>query len=171
MASVGLIGSKAGFSSPIEDQLKQVLTITTNGLNNAKGYRYSHSKKNYDNALLAIQTNIRDQLSLNNKNDARYDSLGVISELGRVSEEDEIDEELVTSMTKLQSNHLNFDEEKEVVKSLPIIVINNFDVKGANRDILFDVLSSWAAGLVTKKSAQVIFASDNVTANKRLSKC
>ena len=106
---MGLIGSKAGFSSPIEDQLKQVLTITTNGLNNAKGYRYGHSKKNYDNALLAIQTNIRDQLSLNNKNDARYDSLGVISELGRVSEEDEIDEELVTSMTKLQSNHLNFD--------------------------------------------------------------
>lgn len=178
LASVGLIGTKAGFATPLEDQLKQILSTTTKAIEKANNYKFAASKSQHDHLKLGLKQAAEDEVRRNSNSfshDGRLDCLagnGLMSELGVGLETDDIDDE-VLSLTLKQLEDLNkndYDEEKEKIKSIPIVVIKDYDFKGADRDVLFDVLSSWASNLVLAKVAQVVFVSDNVSSNKRLAK-
>ena len=178
LASVGLIGTKAGFATPLEDQLKQILSITTKAIEKANASKFASSKSQHDQLKLGLKQAAEDEVRRSShsfSHDGRLDCLagnGIMSELGVGIETDDIDEE-VLSLTLKRLEDLNkheYDEEKEKIKSIPVVVIKNFDFKGADRDVLFDVLSSWASNLVLAKLAQVVFVSDNVSSNKRLAK-
>ncbi|TIA97672.1 hypothetical protein E3P77_02952 [Wallemia ichthyophaga] len=178
LASVGLIGTKAGFATPLEDQLKQILSITTKAVEKARDSKFSASKSQHDDLKLGLKQAAEEEVRKNSNSfshDGRIDCIagnGIMSELGVGIETDDIDDQVLSlTLNRLEGlNKNNYDEEKEKIKSIPVVIVKNFDFKGADRDVLFDVLSTWASNLVLAKVAHVVFVSDNVSSNKRLAK-
>lgn len=175
---MGLIGTKAGFATPLEEQLKQILTLTTKAIEKASNSKFSTSKSEHAYLVSGLRKQAENEVRSNTssfKHDGRLDCLagnGVMSELGVGLENDEIDDRVFSlALSRLENiSNKDYDEEKEKVKSIPVVFVKNFDYKGADKDILFEVISSWAANLITSKTAHVIFVSDNVSVNKRLNK-
>ncbi|PIL23760.1 hypothetical protein GSI_13510 [Ganoderma sinense ZZ0214-1] len=194
MASVGIIGQKAGLSSSLTEQLKSILDVVARGLsrgNNAqRAYREKQAKQAQRNAERAEENKaLQEKILKGVWHDGRVDAVsgnGVMSELGvgvepfgdsDADHPDIGDDEKSGSSTvaeDLKQRQKRF-EDVEAVSSMPVVVIKNFEAKGpggVRKEELLNVLAQWAATLADNKFqiAHVIVVSDNRENVKALAK-
>ncbi|KAG7452882.1 exonuclease [Guyanagaster necrorhizus] len=181
LASMGLIGQKAGLSTSLVDQLKSILDVTEDALKNAgsshrralhKQIRHAEKERSKaaDNEMAVLQK----------KQGLGRDSLDDIEGSGVKSEFDTEDKLFGVDARLTNTNSETLAEEKvvkkripqsEMVESLPIVIIKHFErSRGSGRDELLDVLAEWAAKLSEHQIAHVIVVSDNRENMKNLTK-
>ncbi|KAJ1023023.1 hypothetical protein NDA13_005071 [Ustilago tritici] len=171
LAAVGLIGSKAGFATPTDAQLKQILGVVTNALNSINEQTQKRLAK-AEKARLAEEKKLV-------KTSAPTPTPG-LSASTEVRDEKQSLEAKASTLThnaidSIQHLVSDRESEKEGKKGKmfdsPVVVIKQFHHKGIKQAILHQVLAEWAAELVTNGIAHVIFVSDNpVGMGKELAK-
>ncbi|KAG6910918.1 hypothetical protein DXG01_006601 [Tephrocybe rancida] len=189
LASVGLIGQKAGLSSSLDDQLQQILAVVGTAL---KGVSSSHraatkrqiQKREYRKLRQEEDERIRSEIRKGTWHDGRLDCVagnGIMSELGFGDEPmlpgDGTGAAYVAGADSDKRGNgetarkQRTQEEMEAVRALPIVLIRNYAVKaGSKREELLTVLAQWAAALVENQVAHVIILSDNRENAKYLAK-
>ncbi|KAF9262196.1 exonuclease [Marasmius fiardii PR-910] len=184
LASVGLIGQKAGFSSSIEEQLQQILDIVAKALKDvhrsqirAQTKQKEKQKKSSrkEGILVAASGSSTDEKRANLetlKNSSMKDEDLVARTKQKASEERTMDDS--SNEKRMQSENArkkDNNEEFSAVQALPIVVVRNFAVKGGlSREQVMDVLAKWAAKLAESQIAHVIVISDNRENSKTLAK-
>ncbi|RXK35460.1 hypothetical protein M231_07272 [Tremella mesenterica] len=198
LASVGLIGQKAGFSTPVDQQLRQMLEIVGGALKDVSSKaREDHARsvqyKREQELVAADHARRREMIIRGGWHDGRLDCIagnGPIAELGMgiepFSESDLIStpfspsttgnptasENPITPSTDLKSEgtgDMDIDAESEFIRTLPIVVLKNFSQKTAKGD-LWSVLAEWGASLVDGRVAHVIVVTESAPALKSLTK-
>ncbi|KAK4049700.1 mitochondrial escape protein 2 [Microbotryomycetes sp. JL201] len=183
LASMGLIGQKAGFSASLESQLKSILEVTSSALSKIAREARTRASAAHDAAEKArkqqgLRQKVVAQIQTEGIKDGRLDAVagnGAMSELGVGIEQPSEDEPAViigpksrATVRQLASGNT---EVVESVPALPIVVLRGFAAKGENKhDILWQVMSEWAAALVENQVAHVIFVSDSGTVPKALAR-
>ncbi|KAL7421170.1 mitochondrial escape protein 2 [Cryptotrichosporon argae] len=182
LASVGLIGQKAGFSTPVDQQLRAILEVVGGALKDV-------SVRSEEDRQQAI-ANAKDQIELQAEkqrrqeliirggwHDGRLDCVagnGVMSELG-LGEEPVADADMSEPNPTVEPRPValatadTVSAEAEAIKTLPIVVLKNFAQKTAKGD-LWNVLAEWGASLVENQVAHVIVVTEGPTATKALTK-
>lgn len=200
LAAVGLIGSKAGFSTPIDQQLRSILETVASALKDtstrSQKRHQSEIVHSLDEAELEEQrARIRELIARGGYHDGRLDCIagnGVMSELG-LGDEPIYEYEMGASPPPLMDDTAPIhgeavpptktsivglvpgkegavlDEESEIIKTLPIVVLKNFASKSAKGDS-WNVIAEWGAGLVENRIAHVIVVTEGPTATKALVK-
>lgn len=176
LASVGLIGSKAGFSTPTDAQLKQVLTVTSAALASIKEGILKDKEKAAKKGKLKRtaagaqeQSNTVDQLAkaavaTREIKKSFKDTTEETSAKERRDTRDELGPE-----AELLAAPVNEGEDRGC--DVPVVIIDGFQHKGVKSEMLWTVLGDWAAELTTSKVAHVVFVSDNpVAMGKTLSR-
>lgn len=195
LATMGLIGQKAGFSASFEEQLKAILEVTGSALSSiatsikartATAIEQSAKRKEESGQRKAIA----EQLGTDGVRDGRLDAVagpGVVAELGGGIEGPAAGAEKETSdHTKVeivgpkssalvraaaQEHGASGEQPAVAFERLPVVVIKGFATKGDKmQEVLWDVMSEWAAVLVENQVAHVIFTADSVTTMKPLAK-
>ncbi|KAG2149305.1 RNA12 protein-domain-containing protein [Suillus clintonianus] len=187
IATVGLIGQKAGFTSSLEDQLKRILEVTGTALKKVNHSLRASAQRTVKaaqdaEARQAEEARTRARIRAGTWHDPRLDCVagnGIISELG-VGDEllDGADGEFTSfdamekdvgnsngggekTSEELARQHRNA-EDVQAVRTLPIVVIKNYAARGgAYKEELLSVLAHWAASLAENQIAHVIVVSDN----------
>ncbi|KAF5324550.1 hypothetical protein D9611_004476 [Ephemerocybe angulata] len=183
LASVGLIGQKAGISKSTKDQLTEILEVVAAGLARVSSSHRNDTKHALDRerTLKEREKQARitsDKIERGVWHDGRLDCVagnGVISELGIGDEDMDPTGETITQQAAPDSS---VDKRKEkskaeldAVKALPIVIIRNYSSKvGSTREDLLETLANWAASLVENQIAHVVVLSDNRENAKRLAK-
>ncbi|GAC92454.1 potential mitochondrial maintenance protein [Pseudozyma hubeiensis SY62] len=174
LAAVGLIGSKAGFATPTDAQLKQILGVTTNALNHINEQTQKRIAK-AEKARLAAEKKLK-------TTSVPTPTTGLTAVQNSAAAEKESLEEKASALAHntMESLHslvsgddADADGKKDKKKSFdsPVVVIKQFHHKGIKQAILHQVLAEWAAELVTNGIAHVVFVSDNpVGMGKELAK-
>ncbi|UZJ57462.1 hypothetical protein CBS101457_006782 [Exobasidium rhododendri] len=181
LASVGLIGSKAGFSTPTDAQLKQVLSVTAAALSSikedtlkakekqakqAEKMRVAKEKKGSDAgksaSIQSTVSNVPQSVSRNEK--AEETTTGnkesvVTKEIAPVNSRDELGPEADFIVANAATTP-NSDKDERGYDA-PVVIIDGFHLKGVKSDLLWTVLGDWAAELTTSNIAHVVFVSDN----------
>ncbi|KZT74225.1 hypothetical protein DAEQUDRAFT_761656 [Daedalea quercina L-15889] len=199
LASVGLIGQKAGFSTSLTDQLKQILEVVGTGLgrvNTTHRRQHAHAVQNARLAALrqAEEARVRARIREGAWHDGRIDCVagnGVMSELGVGDEvfDREVEGLHVVSAASQRGGEkaAGMEEKREredaqrqerskeglgTVEAMPIVIVKGFASKGggAGKEEMLDVLSRWAANLAQNQVAHVIVVSENRENAKRLAK-
>ncbi|EIW85363.1 hypothetical protein CONPUDRAFT_135128 [Coniophora puteana RWD-64-598 SS2] len=196
MASVGLIGQKAGFSTSLQDQLKELLEVVGTALKktNASLRQEALHQVHAEHELRRREAEAeswRERIRNGSWHDGRLDCVagnGVMSELG-IGDEPFLETDIEKINTFVDERKLTFasmiekqrDEdlakkqkrvqETQAVQALPVVVIKNFATNaGAKREELQTVLAQWAANLVENQVAHVIVVSDNRENSKQLAR-
>ncbi|KAI1790774.1 exonuclease [Ganoderma leucocontextum] len=190
MASVGIIGQKAGLTSSLTDQLKSILDVVARGLSRGntaqRAYREKRAKQAQRDAERYEENKaLQERILKGVWHDGRVDAVcgnGVMSELGvgdeRFRDSDADHPETAdekggspNGIKDLKHKQKRF-EDIEAVSSMPVVVIKNFEAKGggARKEELLNVLAQWAATLADNKIAHVIVVSDNRENVKALAK-
>ncbi|KLO14864.1 hypothetical protein SCHPADRAFT_914661 [Schizopora paradoxa] len=187
IASVGLIGQKAGLSTSLTEQVKEMLQVIGTALVNTSKRKQKAAEHKTEADLQAQQEHIeraRRQalLRLGTWHDGRLDCVagnGVMSELGvgdeRMRLEDyDVDPESVELAEQDAEREATPTESLEktpsdmqALQTMPIVVIKNYATK-RGRDDIIAVMSTWAASLVDHNIAHVIVLSDNRENAKQL---
>lgn len=162
LASVGLIGSKAGFSTPTDAQLKQVLSVTSSALASIKEDtlkdREKKKKMTSKGVINAAAASVGDSVS------SSTPALTVLKKDQR-----DTGDELGADARLLPAEYQGSEEK---AFDTPVVIIDGFHHKGVKSDLLWTVLGDWAAELTASNTAHVVFVSDNpVGMNKTLSRC
>lgn len=173
LASVGLIGQKAGMSSSLTEQLHKILDVVTEGL---RGVLLSHKaaiqkKVAYEEAeeKRRVHDEHRRQAIVDGRwHDGRLDCIagnGVMSELG-VGDEMFGDEMVVqqqnqeraeknTTIEETKAKKKQMLEDEEAIHSLPVVIIRNY--AASSREDLMDVLAQWAASLAENHVSEHLY--------------
>lgn len=181
LAAVGLIGQKAGFATPLDQQIKQVLEVVGSALKETSESRREAQKDSIrkEEELREAATAKADRAERLKRgiwHDGRLDCIagnGVMSELGLGEEEmTENDAEMsilqveasspsstppllvdpvALKSAMMQKQASEVDAERDYTESLPILVLDNFTQKGNTKAEIWNVLAEWAAGLVENK--------------------
>ncbi|GAA6010157.1 hypothetical protein JCM10207_005643 [Rhodosporidiobolus poonsookiae] len=199
LAAMGLIGQKAGFSSSLDTQLKAILEVTSSALSSIATSTRARAAATLANSSSRRDTQhereaAAEQLRTEGVRDGRIDAVagsGVVSELGggiegpAAGEDKEVGDGVKVEIVGPQSAAFIKDAVRSVcqnaategespaqsVERLPVVVIKSFSGKGeAKQELLYDVLSEWAAVLVENQIAHVVFTSDASTVTKPLAK-
>ncbi|BGP28115.1 mitochondrial escape protein 2 [Rhodotorula toruloides] len=204
LASMGLIGQKAGFTASLDQQLKSILEVTATALSSVAAATRARSAaalaaNTSQKEVVARREAVATQLRTEGVRDGRLDTVagnGVVAELGGGIEgpaagiENEVGLDVkveivgpTSSMVVREAAKMTAIAESAesgedpaasagpAVERLPVVVIKGFAAKGeAKQEILWDVLSEWAAVLVENQIAHVIFTSDSVTLAKPLAR-
>ncbi|KAJ8593905.1 hypothetical protein M405DRAFT_930530 [Rhizopogon salebrosus TDB-379] len=189
IASVGLIGQKAGFTSSLEDQLKRILDVVGKALNNVNHILCTSAQRSVKAAQdaevrRAEDARTRARIRAGTWHDPRLDCVagnGIMSELGVGDEllEGDGDGEF-TRFGGIEDDVVNLNdkgektnegdlarqrrsvEDVQAVHTLPIVVIKNYAARGGPyKEVLLGVLANWAASLAENQIAHVIVVSDN----------
>ncbi|BGP44021.1 mitochondrial escape protein 2 [Rhodotorula kratochvilovae] len=203
LASMGLIGQKAGFSASLDAQLKAILEVTATALSRIAASTQARSvaaladtatRKKHEAQREAVATQLRTEGIRDGRIDAVAGS-GIVAELGGGIEgpaagaEKEVGADVKVEIVGPTSSALVKDAARTVpletpssgdkpadapsvaVERLPVVVIKGFAAKGeAKQEVLWDVLSEWAAVLVENQVAHVVFTSESATLAKPLAK-
>ncbi|CAE7087409.1 unnamed protein product [Rhizoctonia solani] len=154
LASVGLIGQKAGFSTTTETQLRDILEIAATALRRVREVHERDSNRDTQRAHIISRRRAR--------NSARTVDPGATtrSQVTAVGiGADASTDEKATPLPPLP----NFPEQttvpiagrsglEEALDDLPIVLITNYQPQAAKREELLNVLAEWAAKLVEDKS-------------------
>ncbi|SNX85177.1 related to PRP12 - involved in early maturation of pre-rRNA [Melanopsichium pennsylvanicum] len=174
LAAVGLIGSKAGFATPTDAQLKQILAVVTNALNRINEQTQKRIAR-AEKARLAAEKKEK-------KPFAPAPTPAVSAVNAEANEKESFEEKAselahhaVESIQSLVTGEYDIDADKGGKKGKtfdsPVVVIKQFHHKGIKQAILHQVLAEWATELVTNGIAHVVFVSDNpVGMGKELAK-
>lgn len=204
--------NSAGFSTPVDQQLRQVLEIVGGALKDTTDHvRDSHKQKKQDEENEARMDEERhrrlDLIRRGAWHDGRLDCIagnGVMSELG-LGEEPTFENDLLAlpvsppllddnapihgeavpptseslKMVPIQSDGSSYndqkksdhdvDDETEFIRTLPIVVLQNFAQKAAKGDV-WNVLAEWGTSLVENRIAHVIVVTDSSTSTKTLTR-
>ncbi|KAI0807276.1 exonuclease [Fomes fomentarius] len=162
LASVGVIGQKAGLSSSLPDQLKQLLDVVRRGLSRGNAAQQKWREQRAKQAELAATQSqeheqLRERIQEGLWHDGRIDVVcgnGVMSELGvgieRFSEADadprpcpsnhDASDNFNEKNTDSKPNKVDDarpkqqrSEDVEAVESMPVVVIKNFETKGGGQ--------------------------------------
>ncbi|KAK4684547.1 U4/U6 small nuclear ribonucleoprotein PRP31, partial [Tremellales sp. Uapishka_1] len=193
LASVGLIGQKAGFSAPVDQQLRSILEIVGGALKDVTSHSQNEEREKAVQEqnrirMIAERERRRELIVRGGWHDGRLDDVcgnGPISELG-LGEEPMVESDLLSipihtladgtasyvlpepsKADKRRGQEL--DEEADYIKNLPIVVLKNFAQKAAKGD-LWNVLAEWGASLIENRVAHVIVICEGATASKSLTK-
>ncbi|KAI6036881.1 RNA12 protein-domain-containing protein [Pisolithus microcarpus] len=185
IATMGVIGQKAGLSSSLQDQLKQILEVVGTALRRVSRRLQSEAKQRIEaerqtEARRECEVRVREAIRAGTWHDPRLDAVvgvGVISELG-VGDEP-LNGLVISSSGSKDAGALAFEErrraaegelarkersmkETRTIESLPVVVIKNYAARGrTNRQELLEVLSQWAATLIENQVAHVVVISEN----------
>lgn len=192
LASVGIIGQKTGFSSSLEEQLQQVLSVVTSAITSVAAthmdsVKHEIVKEDQKRARKADAEVTKDRIRRGIWHDGRLDCVagnGVMSELG-IGDElfGDVDAiEFKSTSATTGGGHASHEKpgkatEKEyqqsaadaqAVKALPVVIVRNYELKG--NDVVLKALAQWAASLAENKIAHVVVISDNRENLKRLAR-
>ncbi|KAH9901129.1 RNA12 protein-domain-containing protein [Cubamyces lactineus] len=200
LASVGVIGQKAGLSSSLDDQLKQILDVVGKGLSRVNvSHRNQRERLVKEAQLKEVRAKedeaLREKIEQGLWHDGRIDALcgnGVMSELGvgverftyadaDVRQSSPVQEENANEKEHAEEDQKRLEEAKQQqqradevqnIESMPVVIIKNFDSKGggARKEELLNVLAQWAASLADGQVAHVIVVSDNRENVKRIAR-
>ncbi|KAM0787058.1 hypothetical protein ACM66B_006321 [Microbotryomycetes sp. NB124-2] len=183
LASMGLIGQKAGFASSLDSQLKSILEVTSSALSKIAKEARAKASAAHDAAEKArkqhdLRQKVVLQIQTEGIKDGRMDAVagnGAMSELGVGVEQPSEDSPAVIigpkSKATIRQLASGNTEVVESVPALPIVVLRGFAAKGESKhDVLWQVMSEWAAALVENQVAHVIFVSDSATVPKTLAR-
>lgn len=180
LATMGLIGQKAGFSASFEEQLKAILEVTGSALSSIASSIKTRTAAAIDQSAKRKETAgqrkaIAEQLEHTGVRDGRLDTVagtGVVAELGGGIEGPAAGAEKEASTdTRVEivgpkssafvraaaSEHATDGEQPAVTfERLPVVIIKGFATKGdAMQEKLWDVLSEWAAVLVENQVRRI----------------
>ncbi|PWN36183.1 uncharacterized protein FA14DRAFT_146408 [Meira miltonrushii] len=155
LAAVGLIGSKAGFSTPTDAQLKQVLNVTTAALANIKQETLRKKEKE-------AKRSTKGKPSATKEEDGK----------AKTTEKELIDPAAVRDgKVSTPTPALTATNSETAVRpkddrgyDAPVVVLDGFHHKGLQSDLLWTTLAAWAADVVTSGTAHVVFVTDNPVA-------
>ncbi|QRV90114.1 mitochondrial escape protein 2 [Ceratobasidium sp. AG-Ba] len=176
LASVGLIGQKAGFSTTTESQLRDILTVAATALQRVRDTHRKNASRDSERAHIIAQ-----RKKLNADRAGTDDTLALpqdamqahgLSDEG-ISGSDEKGAQLPPlpiSPVAAPAPPVNRGGLEEDVDDLPIVLITNYQPQGAKREELLNVLAEWAAKLVEDKIAHVVFVCVNRENTKRVAK-
>ncbi|KAI9509964.1 RNA12 protein-domain-containing protein [Russula earlei] len=184
LATVGFIGQKAGLSSSLPDQVKQVLEVVGTALRSVSStlrkqvlhnHEYTMRKEEEQRIASQIQECIRRGVW----HDPRMGPImggGVIAELGVGDEpftkydENSVPHPWETDISTLptQKREGRGTPDLHAVNTMPIVILKNYTAGG--REEVMDVLATWAAALVEGQTAHVIIVSHNRENSKPLAK-
>ncbi|KAJ3992762.1 RNA12 protein-domain-containing protein [Lentinula boryana] len=140
LASVGLIGQKAGLSRSVDEQSRQILDSVALALRNV-------SEKQHKDIAKKIQTREHDKHAEQFDKAERSRNEGSQNEKGNTPEIDQKQaQESPTSSTKTRKKKEEDSTEIQAVEALPIVVIRNFAGKAVREDLL-NGLAQWATKL------------------------
>ncbi|KAI6116935.1 RNA12 protein-domain-containing protein [Pisolithus croceorrhizus] len=185
IATMGVIGQKAGLSSSLQDQLKQILEVVGTALRRVSRRLQNEVKQRIEAERQAetrreCEIRMREAIREGIWHDPRLDAvvgIGVISELG-VGDEP-LNGLVISSSESKDAGALESEErrraaegelarkersmkETRTIESLPVVVIKNYAARGrTNRQELQEVLSQWAATLIENQVAHVVVISEN----------
>ncbi|KAI6151037.1 RNA12 protein-domain-containing protein [Pisolithus tinctorius] len=185
IATMGVIGQKAGLSSSLQDQLKQVLEVVGTALRRVSRHLQNEAKQRIESERQAedrreCDLRVREAIRQGAWHDPRLDAvvgIGVISELGFGDEP--LNGLVISSNKSRDAGALEFKEKRKAaedelarkersmketrtIDSLPVVVIKNYAERGrTGRQELQEVLSQWAATLVENQIAHVVVISEN----------
>ncbi|KAJ3815708.1 RNA12 protein-domain-containing protein [Lentinula aff. lateritia] len=162
LASVGLIGQKAGLSRSVDEQLQQILDTVAVALRNVNDKQYKAITKKIKAKERGKPT---DQLD---KKKASQSDESLIEKAIAPPDADQ-EQAQKTSLTDSGRKKENEGNEIQAVEALPIVVIRNFAGKTAREDLL-NGLAQWAAKLAENQIAHVIVISDNRENSKKVAK-
>ncbi|KAI6043026.1 RNA12 protein-domain-containing protein [Pisolithus marmoratus] len=194
IATMGVIGQKAGLSSSLQDQLKQILEVVGTALRRVSRHLQNEAKQKIEaerqaEARRECDVRVREAIREGIWHDPRLDAvvgIGVMSELG-VGDEP-LNGLVISSRKSKDAGVLEFEErrraaedelarkersmkETRTVESLPVVVIKNYAARGrTSRQELEEVLSQWAATLVENQIAHVVVISENRENSKLLAR-
>jgi hypothetical protein len=196
LASVGVIGQKAGMSSSLEDQINQILSVVTQALMGVTRTHMNSTKRDLKREEHEKTSQEEEELRRNRIkrgiwHDGRIDCVsgnGVMSELGfgdeALGEKDAVEPRVKdvnpgdsnlnqgdTSRASSSERHADRRQniaDAQTIKALPVVIIRNYESKG--NDSLLETLGQWAASLAEGKIAHVIVISDNRENSKRLAR-
>lgn len=182
LAAVGLIGSKAGFSTPTDAQLKQVLNVTTGALASIKEETIRKKEKEAKKAAkkegkakgsvagvttptpaLSTETGPAPVSSQPTEKDPEASVAGTDPDSdskGNMSPKESRDE-LGTDAKLLATEGITADERGY---DAPVVVLDGFHHKGLQSEVLWNVMAAWAADVTTSGTAHVVFVTDNPVA-------
>ncbi|KAF5372862.1 hypothetical protein D9758_001752 [Tetrapyrgos nigripes] len=168
LASVGLIGQKAGFSSSIEEQLQQTLDIVATALKKVGALHREQIEKEMekrDKEGGSSKESKRPQQDSTKGRSQDHDGRrgyvagnGVMSELG-------VGDEKINDEAAREGKRENRGEEKEdgnkrqkndvkASEPLPVVVIRSYASKGGlRREEIMNVIASWAARLAESQAS------------------
>ncbi|KAF8431788.1 RNA12 protein-domain-containing protein [Boletus edulis BED1] len=187
VASVAVIGQKAGLSNSLPDKLKQILEVVSSALINVnrslrKATRQEIKTHREAEARRIEEAHRRERIRQGTWHDGRLDCVsgnGIMSELGIGDEAFSTDSDSVGldsedgtfMMEELKREKEVEDEltrqertaeEVEAIAMLPVVVIKNYEARGSvYREEVQNVLSQWVATLIENKIAHVIVVSDS----------
>ncbi|KAI0005857.1 RNA12 protein-domain-containing protein [Russula compacta] len=184
LASVGLIGQKAGLVSALPDQVKQILEVVGTALRSVSSTRrkqvlQSHKYASRVEEEKRTAEQIQERIRRGVWHDPRMGSIvggGIVAELG-VGDEPfgEHDEDLVTHSHEMDALTLSTSKRDErgtpglqAISTLPIVVLKNYTTGG--REEIMGVFAKWAAALVEGQTAHVVVVSHNRENSKPLAK-
>lgn len=170
LAAVGLIGQKAGFATPVDQQLKQVLEVVGASLKDISDHNREERVKAVEHQKERAERKREEAersrlIALGAWHDGRIDCVagnGIMSELGfgveDISERDTEEQvsmaatsALVPTAATTPMTPSEVDQERDFVQSLPILILDNFTQKAAGKTELWSVLAEWGANLVENK--------------------
>ncbi|KAK0210434.1 RNA12 protein-domain-containing protein [Desarmillaria ectypa] len=181
LASMGLIGQKAGMNTSLAEQLQSILDVTEDALKNVGS---SHRRALHKQTRLAEKERLKaaDEVAALRKKQGDG-SLDRTTGGGIKSELDTRDTLLAADAYLTKTSSETSAEEKvdkkrkpysaediEAVESLPIVIIKNFERGPGSSDELLSVLAKWAARLSEHQIAHVLVVSDNRENMKSLTK-
>ncbi|SJL04426.1 uncharacterized protein ARMOST_07792 [Armillaria ostoyae] len=174
LASMGLIGQKAGMSTSLVEQLQSILDVTEDAL---KSVGSSHLRTLYKQTRLAEKERSKATLREKQSDGSLGRTAGVKSELNTGDKLLAVDAQLTNADSETpveervgKKRKPENAEDVEAVQSLPIVIIKNFERGPGPSDELLSVLAKWAARLSEHQIAHVIVVSDNRENMKSLTK-
>ncbi|KAJ4464625.1 exonuclease [Lentinula edodes] len=162
LASVGVIGQKAGLSRSVDEQLQQILDTVALALRNVSDKQHKAVTKKIKAKERERPT---DQLD-KKKASQREESLNEKANVPPDADQKQAQKPSLTDSGRKKENEGN---EIQAVEALPIVVIRNFAGKTAREDLL-NGLAQWAAKLAENQIAHVIVISDNRENSKKVAK-
>ncbi|GAA93978.1 uncharacterized protein L969DRAFT_92918 [Mixia osmundae IAM 14324] len=187
LAAVGLIGTKAGFATSVDQQIKQIFEVTASSLKKLS----DEAKQERTEALRKIEASkqtktekekqVETAIMQGEVRDSRLQAvsgLESISEAG-VSPGQDSEKEIVAEgpgaaneLRKISDDILGASPDASAdLDKIPIVVIRGFYNKGGRKqDMLWTALADWAALLVENQIAHVVLTSDSVSVTKPLQK-
>ncbi|CAE6435290.1 hypothetical protein ACGC1H_002868 [Rhizoctonia solani] len=176
LASVGLIGQKAGFSTTTENQLRDVLNVADTALRRVREVHERDASRDARRAHIISRRKARNSAQAVDPGAAAQSQV-ITAEMRADNSTPPVTDEKATQLPPLP----NFPEWttapaasrsglEEALDDLPIVLITNYQPQGAKREDLLNVLAEWAAKLVEDKVAHVIFVCTNRENTKRVAK-
>ncbi|KIO26152.1 hypothetical protein M407DRAFT_235699 [Tulasnella calospora MUT 4182] len=184
LASVGLIGQKAGFSTTVEEQMKEILEVSAGALaqvstdlkTRIEKEKKAHPSKSKPRIVVPQTLSTVQQSTEEKAEGSNQQEVGatVVDGKEEGKEGSMITKAVSSSVTVVSSSVSAVGSAVQSgvsINALPVVILSGFEAKNAGKkEDLLDVIAAWAASLVENKVAHVIVISDNRENMRRLAK-